>query len=55
MDPRGSLVVREWGDDLPDFIYRHSGLPTTIYTTRDRRLGLDGEFLEVCVSRKPIT
>ena len=45
--------MRDWGNDLPDFIYRHSGLVTTIYLPRDRHLGLDGEFLEVCVSRKP--
>lgn len=53
VDAAGSLVTREWGDDLPEFIFRHGGMTTTIHTIRDRRLGLDGEFLEVCVSRKP--
>jgi hypothetical protein len=48
----GSLVVTDWGQDLPDFIYRNSGMTTTIYQLRDPKLGLAGEFLEVFVSRK---
>jgi Methyltransferase domain len=52
IDPQGSLVVTEWGDDLPEQIFRSSGMLTTIIRTRDRTLGLDGEFLEVFVSRK---
>jgi SAM-dependent methyltransferase len=55
IDPGGSLVARRWGDDLPEFVLRHSGLPTEIHLVRDRRLGLDGEFLEVCISRKSPT
>lgn len=51
VDPDGSLVVTEWGDDLPDFVRRHSGLDTTVHAIRSRWLGLDGEFLEVFVSR----
>ena len=53
VDPNGSLVVREWGDDLAEFVTRHSGLPTEAHRYQDRRLGLDGEFLEVFVTRKP--
>ncbi len=49
---QGSLVVTDWGDDLVDFVYEHSGLTTTVYLVRDRRLGLDGTMLEVFVSRK---
>lgn len=48
----GSLVVTDWGQDLPDFVYRNSGMTTTIYQLRDPKLGLEGEFLEVFVSRK---
>ena len=48
----GSLVVREWGDDIVDFIKEHSGLDTQRHTVSDRELGLDGEFLDVLVSVK---
>ena len=48
----GSLVVTDWGDDLVDYVYEHSGLTTTVNLVRDRRLGLDGTMLEVFVSRK---
>lgn len=49
----GSLVVTEWGDDLVDVIRSHSHLETGVYDIHDRRLGLDGQFLDVFVSRKP--
>lgn len=52
IDKKGSLVVTEWGDDLIDYIYQHSGLITTAYNIKDRKLGIDGEFLEVFLSRK---
>jgi len=48
-----ALVATDWGQDIGDRIYRWTGMTTTILTTRDKRLGLMGEFLEVCVSRKP--
>ena len=48
----GSLVVTDWGDDLVDYVYEHSGLTTTVNLVRDRRLGLDGTMLKVFVSRK---
>ena len=44
--------MTDWGDDLVDFIYEHSGLTTTVHLVRDRRLGLDGTMLEVFVTRK---
>lgn len=53
VDAAGSLVVREWGLDLADFIYRSSGMSTVTYRSVDRKQGIDGEFLEVFVSRKP--
>lgn len=55
VDAAGSLVVREWGLDLADFIYRSSGMSTATYRSVDRKKGIDGEFLEVFVSRKPHT
>jgi hypothetical protein len=48
----GSLVTRDWGRDFVDVIHRSSRLHTTVYLERDRVRGLDGEFLEVFVSRK---
>jgi SAM-dependent methyltransferase len=50
----GPLVVTEWDDDLVDFIWRHSRLETDVYDIHDRRLGLDGQYLDVFVSRKPV-
>jgi hypothetical protein len=52
IDARGSLVVREWGLDLLDFIRETSGVETSVVRVWDRRLGIDGEFREVFVSRK---
>ena len=52
VDPKGSLVVTEWGADLAERIVEWAGTPTTVFRTVDRRMGLDGEFLEVLVSRK---
>ena len=53
IDEGGALVVTEWGADLPEFISKHSGLVKTVFVTRDRHMGLAGEFIEVFVSRKP--
>ncbi len=52
IDPNGSLVVTEWGHELCDFIYEHSGATTTPVRVLDRRRGLDGQFIEVFISRK---
>jgi len=52
VDTAGSLVTREWGLDLTDYIHQSSGMSTATYRTVDRQLGIDGEFLEVFVSRK---
>ncbi|MGC3947713.1 MAG: class I SAM-dependent methyltransferase [Chryseolinea sp.] len=48
----GSLVTFDWGLDFVDFIFRSSGMTTIIYRQRDPYKGLDGEFLEIFVSRK---
>lgn len=53
IDASGSLVVTEWGADICDFIYLHSGMTTTVIRIRDRSRGIDGEFIEVFISRKP--
>lgn len=53
VDPDGALVVREWGADIVDYVRQVSGLESEIILDRDRDCGLDGEFLEVIVSRKP--
>jgi SAM-dependent methyltransferase len=52
IDPKGSLVVTEWGYDLCDFIYQQSGMTTTAVRIFDRRLGIEAKFIEVFISRK---
>lgn len=53
IDANGSLVVTEWGADLCDFIHRASGLTTTAVRIRDRTQGIEAQFIEVFISRKP--
>jgi SAM-dependent methyltransferase len=52
IDSKGSLVTFDWGVDFTDLIYAKSGMSTTIYLEKDRKKGIDGEFLEVFISRK---
>jgi SAM-dependent methyltransferase len=52
MDPNGSLVVREWGNDICDYIEGSSGLRTNRHEFHDANFGLEGQFMEVCVTRK---
>ncbi len=52
VDPAGSLVITEWGWDLPDVIHRESGMTTTVHAITDPRQGIVGAFREVMVSRK---
>jgi SAM-dependent methyltransferase len=52
IDPEGSLVITEWGDEICNFIFAASGMTTTIFSFFDKKLGLEGEFLDVFVSRK---
>jgi SAM-dependent methyltransferase len=47
-----SLVTWDYGDDFELLVHRWCGMPTITYVTRDRSLGLDGEYLEVFVSHK---
>jgi SAM-dependent methyltransferase len=53
IDDKGSLVVTEWGPELIGEIYCNSGMITAIHNLHDVDLGLEAEFLEVFVSRKP--
>jgi len=52
IDPEGSLVATEWGADLREVIRAHGGLETSVHVIRDRRLGIDGDFRDVFVSRR---
>jgi hypothetical protein len=52
VDPRGALVVTEWGYDLLDFITRKSGLVTIPIRIHDPSHGIEAEFIEVFVSHK---
>lgn len=47
-----SLVVTDWGYDICDIIEDSSGMKTEIYKITNKHKGIDGEFLEVFVSRK---
>jgi SAM-dependent methyltransferase len=51
-DPERSLVITDWGDDFPDFVSNESGLSTEALPFHDRKLGLDGQLLEVFISTK---
>ena len=47
-----ALVTWDYGDDFELYLWRWCGYPTITYVTRDRSHGLDGEYLEVFVTRK---
>ena len=47
-----ALVTWDYGDDFESLVWKWSGYPTATYVTRDRRLGIDGEYLEVFVTCK---
>ena len=46
------LVTWDFGADVEALITQWSGAPTMSYVERDRHLGLDGEFLDVFVTRR---
>lgn len=52
VDRSGSLVVHEWGRELPDWIAEWSGLRTAVHGAAQPRLGIVGQFCDVFVSRK---
>lgn len=47
-----ALVTWDYGDDFEELMNSWSGATTTTYIIRDRSLGIDGEYLEVFVTRK---
>lgn len=47
-----SLVTWDYGDDFEACLWAWCRYPTVTYVTRDRSPGLDGEYLEVFVTRK---
>jgi len=53
IDAEGSLVTRDWGDDLVDFIREATGLDTEVHTLSDRRFGLEGAMLDIFITSKP--
>lgn len=48
----GPLVIHEWGDDIVERIDRVSGMTTTRYQPHSRWHGIEGERIDVLVSRK---
>lgn len=48
----GSLVTFHWGYDIVHWIYKLSGLITTIFYIDAIELGIKAEFIEVLVTRK---
>ena len=47
-----SLVTWDYGDDFEILLHKWCGFPTVTYVTRDESIGVDGEYLEVFVTRK---
>ena len=47
-----ALVTWDYGDDFELCLWEWCRYPTVTYVVRDRQLGLDGEYLEVFVTRK---
>ena len=47
-----ALVTWDYGDDFELYLWKWCGYPTATYIVRDRQLGIDGEYLEVFVTRK---
>lgn len=47
-----ALVTWDYGDDFQSLMNRWTGCSTTNYITRDSALGIDGEFIDVFVTRK---
>jgi 2-polyprenyl-3-methyl-5-hydroxy-6-metoxy-1,4-benzoquinol methylase len=53
IDENGALVVTEWGKDLLDVIYENTEMETTVVKEINRDMGIDAEFIEIFISRKP--
>lgn len=48
-----ALVTWDYGQDFEALLSRWAAAPVVTYVTRDRSLGLDGEYLEVFVIHRP--
>ncbi len=48
----GSLVTWDYGADFLQLVERWSGYRTSVYVLHDRKLGIDGEFMDVFVMTK---
>jgi hypothetical protein len=48
----GSLVTFDWGEDIVDFIYKWTGMTTTIYIKKNEHYGIAGDSLEVFIAKK---
>jgi hypothetical protein len=53
IDKNGSLVTIDYGRDFCDFIYQASNMSTTVIHIKDVSMGIEAEFIEVFISRKP--
>lgn len=52
IDANGCPVTMHWGYDICDFIFKHSGLYTSMIIIDNLDLGIRGEYIEVLISRK---
>jgi hypothetical protein len=48
----GAPVTMHWGYDICDYIFRSSGLYTTMVCIDNLSLGIRAEYIEVLISRK---
>jgi SAM-dependent methyltransferase len=47
-----ALVTWDYGDDFEVLLWQWCGYPTATFITKDRQYGIDGEYLEVFITRK---
>lgn len=53
IDPNGSLVITDWGQDLASVIDKHAGMSLDVIIAGNRIRGIYGESLNVFMSFKP--
>lgn len=53
VDPKGSLVITDWGYDIIEFIYQSCGLFTERFDLHYPYYGIEAEYIDVLVTRKP--
>jgi hypothetical protein len=52
IDDKGSLVTWHYGVDFDDLVQKWSGYNTSSFIIRNRRRGIEGEYLDVFVTIK---